>query len=84
VEPAVPIGGKAHCTYDVKAQERVHHRIGERDSVDIVSKDGEVKTFINDRLASTIIEHTDTEPGYLRFQVEGGAMDFRNIRVRPE
>jgi len=44
--------------------------------VDIVSKDG--------GLASTIIEHTEADPGYLRFQVEGGAMDFRNIRVRPQ
>ena len=44
--------------------------------MDIVSKDG--------GLASTIIEHTEADPGYLRFQVEGGAMDFRNIRVRPQ
>jgi polyisoprenoid-binding protein YceI len=84
VEPPIAIGGKATCTYDVKAQERAHHRVGERDSAGIVSKDGEAKTFMNGGSAATIIEHTDTEPGHLRFQVEGGAMDFRNIRVRPE
>jgi len=52
--------------------------------VDIVSKDGEVKTFMNGGLVSMIIEDIDTKPGYLRFQVESAAMDFRNIRVRPE
>jgi hypothetical protein len=42
------------------------------DSAGIVSKDGEVKTFMNGGLASTISEYTYTEPGYLASRWNAG------------
>ena len=80
----IAIGGKAKYTYDIKAKERANHKIGEWDSVEIVSKNGQVQTFMNGILLTTISEHDYTEPGYIGFQVEGGPMDFRNVRARPE
>lgn len=80
----VAIAGKAKYTYDNAAKERANHKVGEWDSVEIVSKNGEVKTYLNGTLLTTISEHDYKDPGFIGFQVEGGPTDFRNVRIRPE
>ncbi len=51
--------------------------------IEIVSKDGQVKTYINGALSSTITEH-DYPAGYFGMQIEGSPTLWRNIRVKPE
>ena len=80
----VAIAGKAKYTYDNVAKERANRPVGEWDSVEIVSRNGEVKTYLNGTLVTTISEHDYKDAGFIGFQVEGGPTDFRNIRIKPE
>ena len=69
---------------DNETRLRVNKRIGEWNSVEIVSKDGVVKAFLNGALISTVPEHPIKEPGHIVFQIQGAPLYWRNLRIRPE
>jgi hypothetical protein len=57
--------------------------LGSWDKVEIASKAGVVKTYINGALVSTFSEH-DYKPGALGMQLEGAPVRWRNLRVKVE
>ncbi|MEQ1898418.1 MAG: c-type cytochrome [Vicinamibacterales bacterium] len=75
-------GGKGKFTYDNAAKTRAVKPFDWND-IEIVSKDGQVKTYVNGALSSTITEH-DYPAGFFGMQVEGSPTEWRNIRIRPE
>lgn len=75
-------GGKGKFTYDNAAKTSVVKPFDWND-IEIVSKGGQVKTYVNGVLSSTITEH-DYPAGFFGMQVEGSPTEWRNIRIRPE
>lgn len=54
--------------------------VGEWNSMDFVCRDGLVTAFLNGVLVNQA--QCEAREGYIGIQSEGGAMDFRNIRVK--
>jgi mono/diheme cytochrome c family protein len=79
-----PMDGKATSTFDDAARARARKPAGQWNSVEIVSKDGEVWNYLNGTLISHVTSHSWKEPGYIGFQAESGDVHFRNIRIKPE
>jgi mono/diheme cytochrome c family protein len=82
----IPLGGtnmKAN-TWDNDARLRVVRPLGEWNSIEIVSKDGDIKGYVNDTLVSTVTQHEYTRPGYIALQMQGYAARWRNIRIRED
>lgn len=75
-------GGKGKFTYDNEVKTKAVKPFDWND-IEIVSKDGQVKTYINGALSSTITEH-DYPAGYFGMQVEGSPTEWRNIRIKAE
>jgi hypothetical protein len=75
-------GGKGKFTYDNAAKTRVVKPFDWND-IEIVSKGGQVMTYVNGVLSSTITEH-DYPAGFFGMQTEGSPTEWRNIRVRVE
>jgi hypothetical protein len=75
-------GAKAVFTQDAEARRRAIRPIGQWNSVEIVSANGQVKSSLNGVLISTVTEH-EYEAGYLGFQSEGSEIHWRNIRIKP-
>ena len=71
-------------TVDTEARQRAVHPIGEWNTVEIVSKDGQVHSYLNGTLVSTVSHHEYTEPGYIGFQSEGVKIYWRNISIKEE
>jgi mono/diheme cytochrome c family protein len=71
-------------TVDTEARKRAVHPIGEWNTVEIVSRDGQVHSYLNGTLVSTVSHHEYTEPGYIGFQSEGVKIYWRNIRIKEE
>ena len=65
-------------------QKRAIQPVGQWNSVEIVSKDGQVGSSLNGTLISIVSEHEFREPGYIGFQSEGAKIYWRNIRIREE
>ncbi|MGE0392484.1 MAG: DUF1080 domain-containing protein, partial [Vicinamibacterales bacterium] len=66
------------------ARARAFRPIGQWSSVEIVSKDGEVKCYSNGELLSHVTEHEFKEAGFIAFQSEGVPLRWRNIRIKAE
>ncbi|HEV3060389.1 MAG TPA: family 16 glycoside hydrolase [Vicinamibacterales bacterium] len=82
----IPLGGtklKA-STWDNEARLRVVRPLGEWNSIEIQSKDGDLKAFLNDTLISTVTQHEYTQPGHIGIQMQGYPARWRNIRIREE
>jgi hypothetical protein len=79
-----PMDGKATSTFDDAARARARKPAGQWNSVEIVSKDGEVWNYLNGTLISHVTSHSWKEPGYIGFQAESGDVHFRNIRIKAE
>jgi mono/diheme cytochrome c family protein len=71
-------------TVDLDARKRAVHPVGEWNTVEIVSKDGQVKNYLNGVLVSQVTHHDYTNPGYIGFQSEDGKISWRNIRIKEE
>jgi mono/diheme cytochrome c family protein len=71
-------------TVDTEARKRAVHPVGQWNTVEIVSKDGQVRSYLNGTLVSTVTHHEFKEPGYLGFQSEGAKIYWRNIRIKEE
>ena len=78
------IGGSAEWTGDVEARRRAMNPLGEWNAIEIVSRNGQVRNYLNGTLVSTVTEHNYTEPGHIAFQSQGARMYWRNIRIRAE
>ena len=71
-------------TFDDAARIRARKPAGQWNSVEIVSKDGQVWTYLNGTLITHVTKHPFTEAGYIGFQVESGPVQWRNIRIKGE
>jgi mono/diheme cytochrome c family protein len=69
---------------DDQARKKAYRPVGQWSTVEIVSKDGQVKSYLNGVLINTVTEHPFKEPGHIAFQSEGVELHWRNIRVKPE
>jgi mono/diheme cytochrome c family protein len=69
---------------DEAAAHRAKRPAGQWQSVEIVSKDGQVKSYLNGTLISTITEHEFKAPGHIGFQSEGAEVHWRNIRIKAD
>ncbi len=69
-------------TWDNDARLKVQRPLGEWNTIEIVSSDGNVKAYLNDTLISTVTQHEYTQPGYIGLQMQGFAARWRNIRIR--
>jgi len=79
-----PIDTTPKSTEDAAARQRVRKPVGQWNHVQIVSKDGQVRSSLNGTLISTITEHEFKEPGYIGFQAEGSEIQWRNIVIKEE
>jgi hypothetical protein len=71
-------------TYDDDMRARVRKPAGQWNAVQIVSKNGEVWTYLNGAQITHVTKHAFTQPGYIAFQVESGPVRWRNIRIKAE
>jgi mono/diheme cytochrome c family protein len=71
-------------TVDTEARKRAVHPVGEWNTVEIVSKDGQVWNYLNGILVSQVTHHDYKDPGYIGFQSEDGKISWRNIRIKEE
>jgi hypothetical protein len=81
---AVGVGAHIQSKYDAEARKRAERPFGEWNSVEIVSKDGQVLAYLNGALVSTVTQHEFQAPGYIGFQSKGGEVHWRNIRIKSE
>jgi len=71
-------------TFDDAARVRARKPAGQWNAVQIVSKDGQVWTYLNGTLITHVTKHAFTKAGYIGFQVESGPVHWRNIRIKEE
>ena len=79
-----PLDTKVTSTEDEGARQRALKPIGQWNSVEIVSNDGQIRSSLNETLISVVTQHEFKGPGHIGFQSEGGAIDWRNIRIKEE
>jgi cytochrome c2 len=77
----ISTGGKAVFTVDNDARRRALRPVGEWNSIEILSANGQIKSSLNGTLISTISEHEYTG-GHIGFQSEGSEIAWRNIRIK--
>jgi mono/diheme cytochrome c family protein len=70
-------------TVDTEARKRAVRPVGQWNTVEIVSKDGEVRNYLNGVLVSQVTHH-EYGPGYIGLQSEGAKIYWRNIRIKEE
>ena len=75
---------KAPATHDEEARKRARRPPEEWNSVEIISRGGEIRGYLNGVLLSTVTGHEFTEPGSIALQSEGAEVHWRNIRIKPE
>jgi mono/diheme cytochrome c family protein len=82
----IPLGGTKMkgSTWDNDARLKVVRPLGEWNSIEIVSKDQDIKAYLNDTLISTVTQHEYTQPGHVALQMQGYAARWRNIRLRED
>jgi mono/diheme cytochrome c family protein len=71
-------------TFDDAARIRARKPVGQWNSIEIVSKDGQLWTYLNGTLITHVTKHPFTEAGYIGFQVESGPVHWRNIRIKAD
>ncbi|MAF64787.1 MAG: hypothetical protein CMJ84_03895 [Planctomycetes bacterium] len=77
----LPIDTEAAFTSNAHVRRSAMRPLGEWNSVEVVSKGGEVWVSLNGQLVTTVTEHEFEEPGHLGFQSEGASVYLRNIRI---
>lgn len=75
-------GERGQFTYDNAAKTKVVKPFDWND-IEIVSKDGQVRSYVNGVLMSTVTQH-NYQAGHIGFQMEGSPTEWRNIRLRVE
>jgi mono/diheme cytochrome c family protein len=82
----VALGSKIKSfTEDNDLRARVLRPMGQWNSIEIQSRDGNLKGYINDTLVVTVTQHEFTTPGHIGIQMQGFAgSKWRNIRIRED
>ena len=80
----IPIDSNATYTVDDEARKRALKPVGQWNSVEIISKDGQIKSFLHGTLISTVSQHEFKQAGHIGFQSEGAEIYWRNIRIKEE
>ena len=80
----IAVSAQAKFTDDGEARRRARKPLGEWNSVEIVSSNGEIRSSLNGVLISTVSEHEFTEPGHIAFESQGTEIQWRNVRIKPE
>ena len=75
---------KIKFTEEPGAMQKSIRPLGEWNSVEIVAKDGTVKSYQNGLLLNTITEHEFKAAGSIGFESEGSEIHWRNIRIKAE
>jgi hypothetical protein len=70
-------------TFDDAARARARKPAGQWNAIQIISKDGQVWTYLNGALITHVTKHP-FKPGYIALQVESGPVHWRNIRIKEE
>jgi mono/diheme cytochrome c family protein len=84
-EMSLALGGaESTFTYDDAARVRARKPAGQWNAIQIVSKDGEVWTYLNGALITHVTKHPFTQAGYIALQVESGPVQWRNVRIKAE
>ncbi|HYT22468.1 MAG TPA: family 16 glycoside hydrolase [Candidatus Polarisedimenticolia bacterium] len=76
--------GESTVDTDDAARARARKPVGQWNAVEIVSKNGEVWSYLNGTLVTHVTKHPFTEAGYIGFQCESGPVHWRNIRIKAE
>jgi mono/diheme cytochrome c family protein len=71
-------------TFDNDAMLRVSRPMGQWNVVEVMSKGGDLKAYLNGALLTTITQHEFTKPGHIGIQMQGYPMAWRNLRIREE
>ncbi|MBM3779817.1 MAG: DUF1080 domain-containing protein [Acidimicrobiia bacterium] len=80
----IGVGSRIKYTDDVEARLRARRPLGQWNSVEIVSKGGEVRASLNGEALAIVSEHPFTEPGHIAFESQGTEIRWRNVRIREE
>ena len=76
---------KIKATLDRDARRRVIKPVHQWQRLEIVSRDGFLRNYLNGTLVSTAeILTDDVDPGYITLQTQGGPVEWRNIRIKVE
>jgi hypothetical protein len=78
------VGMKSKLMFDVEARRRAIKRVTEWQRIEVVSKDGVMKNYLNGVLVSTVEPAEKLPAGPIGLQSQGGPVEWRNIRVRVE
>jgi mono/diheme cytochrome c family protein len=70
-------------TVDTEARKRAVRPVGQWNTVEIVSRDGQVWNYLNGILVSQVSHH-EYQAGYIGLQSEGAKIYWRNIRLKEE
>ena len=81
---AMGLDSVVKASVDDEARKRSLRPIGQWNSVEIVSRNGQVMSYLNGTLVSTVTEHEFKGPGHIGFQAEGATVQWRYIRIREE
>jgi len=80
----LPIDNQAKFSFDKHRRDNAMRPLGEWNSIEIVSKAGEVRVSVNGLLVTTVTEHEFKQRGHIGVQSEGAEVYLRNIRIREE
>lgn len=81
---AYGIGQPITDTYDEAAAARANRGPGPWNSVQIVSRNGQVEAFLNGTLLTRVTQHPFKEPGHIAIQYQGGTWAYRRLRIKSE
>jgi len=85
-DPLAPFSMDAKLKFSREpgALQKAKRPLGAWNSVEIQSKDGIVKSWLNGILLNTITEHEFTQAGHIAFESEGAEIHWRNVRLRAD
>lgn len=75
---------KIKATLDRDARRRAINHVNQWQRIEVVSKGGVLKNYLNGTLVSTAELLDDLDPGFVGLQSQGGPVEWRNIRLKEE
>lgn len=80
----IGVGSRIKMTDDVEARRRARRPVGAWNTVEIVSRNGEVRSSLNGVLLSVVSEHPFKVPGHIAFESQGTEIQWRSVRIKEE
>jgi mono/diheme cytochrome c family protein len=71
-------------TWDRDTVKRVMRPLGQWNSLEVQSKGGDMKGYLNGALVSTVTQHEYGGAGHIGIQVQGYPVRWRNIRIKEQ